>query len=286
MHQKMTAERLIRLMEHPEQLDGVPYEELKTLALAYPYSPHLKQLLLLKSKQINHHEYDRNLASAAALSPDRKKLYKRIMPAIVAQPVVVKEEVLELKPIETIRKELESIAPVERMQETTSASANISVSREQERPAAVKEDNGTAQTNHSMIVEEQHNEPLNFQSWVGQFNLPPIADTSAKDTTPENTLAPHHAPVPETLRSPEESEPDTPENAPDDKVEPSKNGRIAQQLAEKSVAEKEEVRSESLARILVLQGYRDKAILMYQRLMLDFPEKSTIFAAAIEELKK
>ena len=285
MHLKMTAERLIRLMEHPEQLDGVPYEELKTLALAYPYSPHLKQLLLLKSKQINHHEYDRNLASAAALSPDRKKLYKLIMPVLVAQPVVVKEEVLELKPIQTIRKELESMAPIERIQEQAPAAATMTIGKAPERPA-IKEDNGTAQTNDSMIVDEQHNEPLNFQSWVGQFNLPPISDASPKNNSLENNTPYQPEQDPDTPNFSDKSAHDDPENTETGKAESPKNGRIAQQLAEKSVVEKEEVRSESLARILARQGYRDKAILMYQRLMLDFPEKSTIFAAAIEELKK
>ena len=60
----------------------------------------------------------------------------------------------------------------------------------------------------------------------------------------------------------------------------------AQELAERSVAENKDVISETLARLLAKQGYRDKAINMYERLCLAFPEKSPYFAAEIEKLKK
>ena len=61
---------------------------------------------------------------------------------------------------------------------------------------------------------------------------------------------------------------------------------VAQSLAERSVAENKDVISETLARLLAKQGYRDKAIVMYERLALSFPEKSSFFAAKIKELKK
>jgi hypothetical protein len=61
---------------------------------------------------------------------------------------------------------------------------------------------------------------------------------------------------------------------------------IAQTLAEKSVSENKSVISETLARLLVRQGYKEKAIDMYLRLSLAFPDKSAYFAAEIEKLKK
>jgi hypothetical protein len=277
LHQKMTAERLIRLMQHPEQLDSVPYEELKTLALAYPYSPHLKQLLLLKSKQLNHHEYDRNLAAAAALSPDRRKLYKLIAPSLVPTPVPQQEEILELRPIQTIRRELEAMAPVERI--TQAAPIAIEVPPVPEPPPIIeKEDIVLEKIIESVAIAPQKAEPIGFHDWLGQFNLPLVNRHVVSKKPAESTPAPWE-------------EPDHQEKALGDEIneKPVKKTpatRIAQQLAEKSVAEKEEVRSESLAKILVRQGYKEKAILMYQRLMLDFPEKSIIFATAIEELKK
>jgi hypothetical protein len=57
------------------------------------------------------------------------------------------------------------------------------------------------------------------------------------------------------------------------------------QRAVSSLVENREIISASLAALLARQGHRDKAIEMYGRLSLIFPEKSTYFAAQIEKLK-
>ncbi len=59
----------------------------------------------------------------------------------------------------------------------------------------------------------------------------------------------------------------------------------AKELAAKSVVENFDIATETLAAVLEEQGHYRKAIAMYERLMLKYPEKSTFFAAKIEELK-
>ena len=59
-----------------------------------------------------------------------------------------------------------------------------------------------------------------------------------------------------------------------------------EKLIDHSIVEREGVISETYADLLATQGYTQKAIELYQRLMLKFPEKSGYFAAKIEELQK
>lgn len=59
-----------------------------------------------------------------------------------------------------------------------------------------------------------------------------------------------------------------------------------EKLIDHSIVEREGVISETYANLLATQGYTQKAIELYQRLMLKFPEKSGYFAAKIEELQK
>ncbi|MDO8969170.1 MAG: hypothetical protein Q7U74_00690, partial [Saprospiraceae bacterium] len=111
----MTQERFFQLTNDPELLRRITYEELKTLALAYPYAHNLRSLLALKARQIDHPEATRDLATAAAYSLDRTRLFLLVAPQmIVPQQVLAHEEVLELKPIETVKRELEALAPVAR----------------------------------------------------------------------------------------------------------------------------------------------------------------------------
>jgi hypothetical protein len=57
-------------------------------------------------------------------------------------------------------------------------------------------------------------------------------------------------------------------------------------IARQSVARHEGLASETLARVLVEQGKYQRAIAMYRELCLRYPEKSTTFAAIIDELQQ
>jgi hypothetical protein len=56
-------------------------------------------------------------------------------------------------------------------------------------------------------------------------------------------------------------------------------------VAKLSIADTDEVVSETLASIYSKQGYFNKAIRAYEKLSLKFPEKSAYFASRIKELE-
>ncbi|MCC6723022.1 MAG: hypothetical protein IT258_00835 [Saprospiraceae bacterium] len=116
------------------------------------------------------------------------------------------------------------------------------------------------------ITNEQDLQPVpkprsSFNSWLKQFNPPQagLLKTELKDISLNNR--PHQPPVPIVE---EESK----------------------QIEDNSVEEDEEIASETLALLLEKQRLFSKAISMYQRLQLKYPEKSGLFAAKIEELNR
>lgn len=270
----MTQDRFFRMLNDPELLGNISYEELKTLALAYPYAHNLRYLLALKAQKIDHPEAARTLHAAAMYSLDRTQLFVYMAPkAIVPQKMLQKEEVLELKPIETVRQELEALSPVPRQSMPVETKMEQSIAPE---PVVVEADENTEPETVTApeIIEAENIAPPPpvkkmvepFDLWVSQFQ-PPVLDFQKPPVpTPEPTPSP---PTPKPTRA---------------STLPPEKG-IAQQLAERSVSENKDVISETLARLLAKQGYKEKAIVMYERLCLAFPEKSAYFAAEIEKLK-
>ena len=56
---------------------------------------------------------------------------------------------------------------------------------------------------------------------------------------------------------------------------------LVDRLVQQSISDNELLVSEPFAEILYAQGYKDKAIKIYEKLMLKNPEKRDIFAAKI-----
>ncbi len=61
---------------------------------------------------------------------------------------------------------------------------------------------------------------------------------------------------------------------------------VANDVASNSLLEDNSIVTETLAGILARQGHNEKAIEMYKKLSLQYPEKSSFFAGKIEKLKK
>ncbi|MBL7827017.1 MAG: hypothetical protein JNJ57_10330 [Saprospiraceae bacterium] len=284
----MTQERFSRIVDDPELLRTITYEELKTLALAYPYAHNLWYFLAIKARQIDHPDVVKNIATAAAYSLDRTQLFRLVAPQMIApQEVWMEEEVLELKPIETLKRKLEEeLTTVERSESKPVAEAAMSIVPEVAEPLLQSVAPPPPEEPESIILEVSY---LTYHDWYNRFNLPLI---TALAVVPDAALSieaivPETSPVQETTAQTIDHQPIESDEEEEENEQPKgKPGSIAQILAEKSVSENKDVISETLAKLFAKQGFREKAITMYERLILAFPEKSAYFAAEIDKLKK
>ncbi len=281
----MTADNLLQFLRQPQDLQRVSYQELKTLALEYPFCPHVHQLLLFKSRLSEHKDYTADLGRTAAHSVDRRYLRLRLE-ELDAALAAVPEEVFELKPVAEIEQQLS----VRKEPNAVELSPNALRSRvipaandRADQPAAPE-----AMPAPASIPRPKRRPLAAHTSDDAPGDVPqPLQKDAFRTWSRRQTFLHHSVPVSalneETMRT----------EAPDLQAPTMIETPVIQsdtsdvnELAQKSVEENQSVASETLAILLARQGHTDKAIEMYERLRLLFPEKSAYFAARIENLQK
>ncbi len=75
------------------------------------------------------------------------------------------------------------------------------------------------------------------------------------------------------------------EELPNIKPTPVNTSAVQEDISQASVVEHEDFMTETLAKIFIKQGNYDKAIEIYKKLILKFPEKNAYFASQINELE-
>ena len=105
----MNSDNFTQYLEDPSRLYQASYQELKTLALQYPYCQNLHLLLFQKSFMEGSGDWKQNLEKAAIYSIDRKHLYQQARKldkkADEADNFLLSEEFLELKSLDSLHLE-------------------------------------------------------------------------------------------------------------------------------------------------------------------------------------
>ena len=70
------------------------------------------------------------------------------------------------------------------------------------------------------------------------------------------------------------------------RITPARRSVPEGELARESVEEHPDLVSETLAEVLLRQGKKERAIMIYKKLCLMFPEKSSYFAKKLEQIQK
>ncbi len=321
----MNAESFYEYLQNPSKLYQVSYQELKSLVMLYPYSPNIRYLLLAKSILDKQKDENRNLQLAALYSPDRKWLRKKIkqlqLLVETGNESYLHEDFLELRDLaelEMSRTELHEepiMKPVELSREATvdvdiqdNSGFDFKEKQVFDLESAVTEIRETIQTaseiaeaeivsddniyfsrlvnvviESSAAVEKLVNEGFaqenkEFQERVPEAEADAPDPKSSFNSWLKQFQPPHHGVPSQDLKDVIQQ--------PSSDLEYEEPEDVAKEMASKSILEDDDIVSLSLAALLEGQGHYEKAIAMYEKLSLHYPEKSSFFAAKIEKLKQ
>lgn len=335
----MNAESFAEYLKNPSKLYQLNYQELKSLALQYPYCQNLQWLLLHKSGIDHHRDFEHNLEKTAAGSLDRTLLFQQIKTVLDQEKpteTLRLDEVLELQDLSKLRLSKEPLPREEKVQQTSQnkeipvdpivtksdfkeeeeEELDFSLEIPPEKTTELSEEPGSEDTVEKPAMQEQEEQLVpeenseveweisNLESADAEEEVETQVDTEHYPTT-ERAVNIQNPSLPETYAGEdpiEHTEGPLPKSAFDswskyeppqlniktgkkESPKPHKEKDVAK-MVEQSVQEKEGLVSETLAAILARQGQTEKAIKMYERLILLFPEKSAYFAAQISKLKR
>jgi hypothetical protein len=127
----MNADNFSKYLQDRSLLHQVPYEELKTLAMQYPYCQPLQLLMLRKSLQDKRKDWEFALSRVAATTSDRSLLYAEVAENIESdqeeEVFQLSQDFLELSSFDAEAEELE-LASLDRDTTVTEPSLELDFS--------------------------------------------------------------------------------------------------------------------------------------------------------------
>ncbi len=305
----MTAAQFQQYLRQPLLIAHLPAAEMEVLVQAHPYCALLRLLLLKKYQMENPSAFEERLGVESAYSLDRVRLHQFLH----TSPTAAQEQVERLLAVSVVSENPPRISARELGLEKktlipTDLSFVLSLFRKEEAPVQLIMAKKKKQKNASPSDGDLGDDSAAKK----RFRLPRIAvleenkalntifpdEKAAKQTAKEQTEQPTEYVLEEDpelgfvqnvddafrflqqtdlfLRSLSErmSQQETTESSPEDAA------------AQASIVDNENIASETLARLLLAQNQRAKAVKIYRRLLQQQPEKSAYFLQLIEEAKK
>jgi tetratricopeptide (TPR) repeat protein len=315
----MNGETYKELLKHYSRLYQMPVEELRTLALQYPYVQNLQILLQEKLILEGQGEDQTQLAKAALYSVDRGFLQKKVLRLrekkgeFALEAVRMAEDYLELRDLNSVREDLEKIALGNFDESSVPLSEQMALaSRVEEEQSIFAHQEVPSIPDDDLDLEEQLealSEAPTLSSADIESPLPYIEEVlpNANTVIPTEPLLEElekSAPPPPLHLSPKplpkaafQSWQHNQDEAlgqhlallmafqPSTQRKPNLGEDQTSKEAMKSMVDKDGIASETWAKLLVSQKQYHKAIEVYQRLMHKEPDKTVLFTEKIEEIK-
>ncbi|MBK9291457.1 MAG: hypothetical protein IPM52_07505 [Bacteroidetes bacterium] len=266
----MNRAAFLNYLRDPHSLDAGSIGPLSDLARQFPYSGLVQALLAINLHKEGHVRYESQIRLAAVLSPDRNLLRLHLRDIARGKTVALPDEYNQSPTFEV---------PVE---ETPPAPAPAAVEEEPVmetgKPAATTAFEPPAGNQVSPAAEEtiEDDELLRRRSLEELKRL--VAERLKQMQEPESTKKTSELSKEEIIEKFIRENPSI--------SRPKAEFYNPLTAAQQSVVDQENIVSETLAKIYLRQGHIEKAIAMFEKLRLKYPEKSSYFAGLIEESKK
>jgi len=242
----MEKEKFYGLLDSKETYSTESLAQLKELRERYPYFQGARILYLQNLKQINSSNLSVEIQHQSSLVPNRQHLFKKLNPP---KPFRIEEEE---EPVAAIK---------------TRSKAKPKASAE---PSFILLEGNNFNDAITIHADANANPPDSdiLELIEGDFD---IANNGSDNNSSANLIDAFLNKNPKIERPPMPTRGEVIEN---------------EDISTNSIAEPEELASEPLAQIYFKQGYFEKAIAVYEKLCLKYPEKSSYFADQIQKIKE
>jgi len=275
----LNKQQIIEYIDHPESLGERDFSDLKTLSENYPYSGILQTLYAKALHNCDSIFFEEQLKKTAIVNANRKKLYQIIhQPKL--QKTIDKIEV-EIQP-ETKGTQKTSLKPLSDLDKTPRKKQE-----ESERDFDEVEKNILIEAINSTM----HQDVPDTMPQINEFIPPQRQELNLDSTDSQEKIKSEftdwfsHSNTSFKKRKDISSLVEGFLEAEDSKSN-KRDFFSPTNLAKISLVDNEEFVTETLAKVYASQGNFEKAIRIYERLMLDNPEKKTFFASQIRSLKE
>jgi len=269
----MNKQQFIDYIKSPEILNADSIPQLEGLVNEYPYCQTAELLYTLNLYQEENFKYNNQMRLAAAYALDRKRLKQHLLS-------YKKVDESEKQPVQPERVSKESLYKTESTKQTQ-LSELISNLKSQLDLLIKRKDLQKNENYKATLAEltEKLEKLIKLDKAITPELKPDIKDYNFEHLRShkpkKNKLKKNKALIDKFIQE----EPKISKPKKSDFFSP--DG-----YAESSLQDKNDVVSETLAKIYLKQGNMAKAIAVYKKLSLVYPEKSTFFAAQIEKIRK
>ena len=275
----MDGKQLIGYMARPERLKGEAVQEMEQLVADYPYFAIGQALLTIAYQNTDDQRYDSQLRRTAALMPNRDKL--RLF-TVIAMHRFESEPDIPALPDEFMPAAPEANAPTDNV----FSSIESIETKEEQNSGIIREkvfiipeidlSGSQEELSAEMALLEEKRKSLDELKAIIAARLKQIEEEKQKKETEQSE--------PKKLSRKELIDKFILENPSISRPKAEFYNPIS--VAQNSIIDQENIVSETLAKIYEKQGYFEKAISIYEKLGLKYPEKSRYFAAQIERIKE